>query len=708
MVIDEAHTLESERGHLIELLLLKLRSLNPHLQVIALSATLSSPVSLAHWLHAQLYLFPSAPSVFSESIVSDGRVTTLDGFLQRTLQSRDRASSFLELVGERVANGDSVLVFCPTKAQSELAAQRAATVLPPLSAARARQVRKCLHGYKQRHITPFDPFLENLLLHGVGIHHAGLADAERVLVEALFRRRCLLVLAATSTLSAGVNLNVDTVIVDGIRRCGQMYSPTEYAQMIGRTGRMGQAKRGTVLVLVDPCDERMFRYQIRSRSDVEIRRGNYVRTRWCWCRILLEVVALGIETRLNKIIELVRRSSYFSYMPARSFYGMEDELGKVSTLESSLDSPVDSPVESLVESLVESNSPSPIQAFFSSSYHGSVGLFDTVQCNGNSLEIRVASWLSPSIDPHLYELVSSLCWLVHNQFLSILSPTSNTSNTSTTSTTSYTTSMSSSSLTLRCCPTELGEASFLSRLNVSEVASLALSLSQLSTRMDMSNSLQIVYHLTPLSPELHIPLAAAQDYVNRYLTEAEMRFADHEILSLQVLTALREGCIVESLSEDTQNRLKRFLACLVVSDLLRFDSLEHTKEIFGLSKGVLQGVQTAFKVFYHINMRVLKCLHYDLLYDVFKGFEMHVATDLTPETLALVNLGVVAWLVHRHAIGRDGLRSSSNEQWIHICGKHPERRVDCAGHSDDGPNAMEECVLRGRFVCRNRKRVYAV
>ena len=89
-----------------------------------------------------------------------------------------------------------------------------------------------------------------------------------------------------------------------------------------------------------------------------------------------------------------------------------------------------------------------------------------------------------------------------------------------------------------------------------------------------------------------------------------------------------------------------------MNDLLRFDNLERTKHIFGLSKGVLQSLQTACRVFYHTNLRVLKCLHYDLLYEVFKGFEMHMATDLTPETLALVNLGVALCFILSHMIGR--------------------------------------------------------
>ena len=49
LIVDEAQTLESERGHLLELLLLKLRALNPQIQVVFLSATLPNPRAIARW-----------------------------------------------------------------------------------------------------------------------------------------------------------------------------------------------------------------------------------------------------------------------------------------------------------------------------------------------------------------------------------------------------------------------------------------------------------------------------------------------------------------------------------------------------------------------------------------------------------------------------------------------------------------------------------
>jgi pre-mRNA-splicing helicase BRR2 len=63
--------------------------------------------------------------------------------------------------------------------------------------------------------------LKELLVHGIGIHHAGLSRSDRDLVESLFSDRHLSVLVSTATLAWGVNLPAHTVIIKGT----QVYSP---------------------------------------------------------------------------------------------------------------------------------------------------------------------------------------------------------------------------------------------------------------------------------------------------------------------------------------------------------------------------------------------------------------------------------------------------------------------------------------------------
>lgn len=78
----------------------------------------------------------------------------------------------------------------------------------------------------------------------------------------------------------------------------------------------------------------------------------------------------------------------------------------------------------------------------------------------------------------------------------------------------------------------------------------------------------------------------------------------------------------------------------MVRDLIQFNNLNRTQRLFGLTKGTLQGIQMAYKVFFHMNLKVLKCLHYDSLYEVFKSFETDVTAELSPEALLLINQGV--------------------------------------------------------------------
>ena len=127
LIVDEAQTLESERGHLLELLLIKLRALNPQIQVVFLSATLPNPRAIARWLDAALYLYaermqrdPPSQRV-TEYAVVNGEVRSRDGAILRRLGVSDRTGALRELVRELLAQADAstVLVFCPTKSRCE-------------------------------------------------------------------------------------------------------------------------------------------------------------------------------------------------------------------------------------------------------------------------------------------------------------------------------------------------------------------------------------------------------------------------------------------------------------------------------------------------------------------------------------------------------------------------------------------------------------
>jgi pre-mRNA-splicing helicase BRR2 len=88
-----------------------------------------------------------------------------------------------------------------------------------------------------------DPDLRDLLPYGFAVHHAGMARADRTLVEDLFADGHVQVLCSTATLAWGVNLPAHTVIIKGT----EVYSPEkggwdelsaqDVLQMLGRAGR---------------------------------------------------------------------------------------------------------------------------------------------------------------------------------------------------------------------------------------------------------------------------------------------------------------------------------------------------------------------------------------------------------------------------------------------------------------------------------------
>ena len=65
---------------------------------------------------------------------------------------------------------------------------------------------------------PSGALLSSLCCPGVGFHHAGMTSEERRIVEEGYRAGALLILVATSTVAAGVNLPAKRVILRSLRQ----------------------------------------------------------------------------------------------------------------------------------------------------------------------------------------------------------------------------------------------------------------------------------------------------------------------------------------------------------------------------------------------------------------------------------------------------------------------------------------------------------
>jgi superfamily II DNA/RNA helicase len=89
--------------------------------------------------------------------------------------------------------------------------------------------------------------LVDLLAHRIGVHHGGLPEEVRMLMEWLFENGCLDVMAATTTIAQGVNFPVSGVVMAATHYpYGVPMPPEDFWNIAGRAGRVSQGQLGVV------------------------------------------------------------------------------------------------------------------------------------------------------------------------------------------------------------------------------------------------------------------------------------------------------------------------------------------------------------------------------------------------------------------------------------------------------------------------------
>ncbi|KFQ33857.1 DNA polymerase theta, partial [Mesitornis unicolor] len=287
VVVDELHMLgDSHRGYLLELLLTKVRYVTEKvakrqakkahpgfggIQIVGMSATLPNLGLLASWLDAELYCTDFRPVPLKEwvkigSNIYDSSMNLVREFRPK-LQLKGDEDHVVSLCYETVCDGHSVLLFCPSKNWCEKLADIIAREFYSLQQAESSAKDSALapvvvdrEGIDEvldqlkRSISGLDSVLQRTLPWGVAFHHAGLTFDERDIIEGGFRQGLIRVLAATSTLSSGVNLPARRVIIRTPMFGGKLLDILTYKQMAGRAGRKGVDTEGESILVCKPSE----------------------------------------------------------------------------------------------------------------------------------------------------------------------------------------------------------------------------------------------------------------------------------------------------------------------------------------------------------------------------------------------------------------------------------------------------------------------
>eukprot|EP00931_Biecheleriopsis_adriatica_P079550 TRINITY_DN5295_c0_g1_i1.p1 TRINITY_DN5295_c0_g1~~TRINITY_DN5295_c0_g1_i1.p1 ORF type:complete len:924 (+),score=181.32 TRINITY_DN5295_c0_g1_i1:44-2815(+) len=250
VVMDEFHYFGSERGAAWELPLWRLSRPGGPTAFLLMSGTLGSNATLYRTLEEKSgrpvrVVSSSDRPVPLHFAYNDGSVRSSIEQLVRTgrfpvyavhFSQRDALQTAKELADAEAADGSGKLL------------------APALDQRGRREELRQAVGDAD-FASPFGSELRNLLLRGVGVHHAGLLPRYRRLVEQLTQRGLLPLVCGTDTLGVGVNVPIRSVLFTKLCKFDgeeiRLVESREFHQIAGRAGRRGFDTSGDV-VAVDP------------------------------------------------------------------------------------------------------------------------------------------------------------------------------------------------------------------------------------------------------------------------------------------------------------------------------------------------------------------------------------------------------------------------------------------------------------------------
>ncbi|MEM1318381.1 MAG: ligase-associated DNA damage response DEXH box helicase, partial [Pseudomonadota bacterium] len=215
VIFDELHSLvTNKRGHLLSLGLARLRKLQPNVQTIGLSATVSEPLALQKWLVAQNRDNTRTDYAADLITVSGGakpNITILDSKERLPWSGHSARHAVAEILA-MIEEHKTTLVFVNTRSQAE---------------------------FMFRYLWHINE--DNL---PIALHHGSLEVGQRRKVEAAMSANELRAVIATSTLDLGIDWgDVDLVI-----HMGAPKGASRLAQRIGRSNHRMDEPSEAVLV----------------------------------------------------------------------------------------------------------------------------------------------------------------------------------------------------------------------------------------------------------------------------------------------------------------------------------------------------------------------------------------------------------------------------------------------------------------------------
>jgi activating signal cointegrator complex subunit 3 len=256
MVIDEIHLLGADRGPILEVIVSRMRYISSQTELpvrfVGLSTALANARDLANWLGIEeVGLYNFKPSV--RPVPLEVHIQGYPGKFYCPRMNSMNKPTYAAITTHSPFK--PVLIFVSSRRQTRL------TALDLIQYAAADERPRQFLSMTEEEMEMItsqviDENLKHTLQFGIGLHHAGLNDRDRSLVEELFTNTKIQILVCTSTLAWGVNLPAHLVVIkgtefyDGKSKRYVDFPITDVLQMMGRAGRPQFDQHGKAVILV--------------------------------------------------------------------------------------------------------------------------------------------------------------------------------------------------------------------------------------------------------------------------------------------------------------------------------------------------------------------------------------------------------------------------------------------------------------------------
>ncbi|KAK7411347.1 hypothetical protein VNO78_02780 [Psophocarpus tetragonolobus] len=348
MILDEIHLLGADRGPILEVIVSRMRYISSQteraVRFVGLSTALANAGDLADWLGVEeIGLFNFKPSV--RPVPLEVHIQGYPGKFYCPRMNSMNKPAYAAICTHSPAK--PVLIFVSSRRQTRL------TALDLIQFAASDEQSRLFLNLPEEALQMVlsqvsDLNLRHTLQFGIGLHHAGLNDKDRSLVEELFANNKIQILVCTSTLAWGVNLPAHLVIIkgteyyDGKAKRYVDFPITDILQMMGRAGRPQFDQHGKAVILVhepkksfykkflyEPFPvESSLRERLHDHINAEIISGtichkqdavHYLTWTYLFRRLMVNPAYYGLESAESEFL-----NSYLSSLVQTTFEDLED------------------------------------------------------------------------------------------------------------------------------------------------------------------------------------------------------------------------------------------------------------------------------------------------------------------------------------------------------------------------------------------------